>query len=90
MVIVYGSKWWNKIVEFYILKPQDATIQSLFYTWFIRDIGAGFEIPNSPQSLDIGQTQTGVFPISRFQVNFLWKKIVIPEPLMILPWNLDQ
>ena len=58
-------------VLFYILKPQDATIQSLFYTLFIRDIGTGFEIPNSPQSLDIVQTQTGVFPISGFQVNFL-------------------
>ena len=43
-------------------------------------------------SLEIlGKTQIGVFPISRFLVNPLWKKTVItPEPVMILTWNLDQ
>ena len=39
----------------------------------------------------LGKTGTGVFPISGFLVNHLYKKIVItPEPVMILTLNLDQ
>ena len=44
--------------------------------------------PNLQKS---GKTPTGVFPISEFLVNPLWKEIVItPEPVKILTWNLDQ
>ena len=39
----------------------------------------------------LGKTQTGVFPISGSLVNPLLKKIaIIPEPVMILTWKLDQ
>ena len=55
----------------------------------IRDIRAKFCIHSSPQSPDIGQNSDG--GISEFLVNPLQKKIVlIPEPVMILTWNLDQ
>ena len=53
-------------------------------------------MPNSvsltcPNLQILGKTQTEVFPISRFLVNHLYKKIVITaESVMILIWNLDQ
>ena len=38
----------------------------------------------------LGKTQTRVFPIPGFLVNLLYKKtVIIPEPAMILTWNLD-
>ena len=37
--IIFSWKFWIKLfVLFYILKPQDATIQSLFYTLFLQDV----------------------------------------------------
>ena len=63
------------------------TVTMAFYSiqkHFITDVRAKCGIPNSPQSPDIGQNLTGVFPISRFLVNPL-SHITTPEPVMILP-----
>ena len=58
---------------------------------FIIDICVKFGILNSLQSPDIGQIQTGVFPVSGFLLNPLSQKIdITPEPAMILTCNLDQ
>ena len=54
--------------------------------------GVGGRLCLTCRSLQIvDETQTGVFPISRFLIIPLQTKIVItPELVMILRWNLDQ
>ena len=67
------------------------SIQKLFIRNYLPN-----SLPNlvsrTHSSLQIlGKTQTGVFPISKLMVNPLkMKTFIVPKPVMILTWNLDQ